>query len=158
CGQAPPLAFTARSIPHASTAVNHRVLVGQSAKPKCGAFRRRYQCPVAKQQPLGRNLLRRCPAFIMRIATSSIDRKPRLPDEEFRSRFGNERPDCPGLVIIAYGASKLRCGPLVGAAEHLGSILGTQPSRSRPIFQAIFCVPEMWKTHGSRLATSALAT
>jgi hypothetical protein len=67
---------------------NNRVFVGQSAKSKCGAFRRGYQCPVAKQQPLGRNLLRRCPAFVMRIATSSIDREPRLTDEAFRPRFG----------------------------------------------------------------------
>src|SRR4051794_32396332 len=75
------------TLPH-KWARNNRVLVRTEREAKMRRLSPPYQCPVAKQQPLNRNLLRRCPPLVMRIATSNSDRERRLTDEAFRTQVG----------------------------------------------------------------------
>lgn len=130
------------------------------AKSKCGATRRHRQFPVAKQQPLDRSPWRCCPPLIMRTVPSMTDRGWRQTDEASRSQVGERCAGSSPACCFAssrlwHSGASLRASRRRGQASRVDSCI--KPSRSRPIFQAIFCGPELWKTHGNALATSARA-
>src|SRR6266545_4105891 len=127
----------------------NRVLVGTEREAKTRRCRRSSQYPVAKQQPLDRNLLRRCPPLVMRIATSIPDREQRLTDEAFRSQVGEPSAGSSGCLFRvsrlwhSEALLQLCCGPVVGAAERLGSIparnlVGLGP-QSKRFFACLNC-------------------
>src|SRR5262245_10121161 len=96
----------------------NRILVWTERKAKMRRWSPPSQCPVAKQQPLDRKLLRRCPPLVMRIATSSSDRVRRLTDEAFRTQVGELSAGSSGGV---FRVSRLwHSGALLRASRRRG--------------------------------------
>src|SRR5258705_6942691 len=78
------------------------------------------------------------------------DHAQRRTDEASRSQVGEPSAGSSGLVVSllrACGTPELRSGP---RRRDPMSRVDSYPERSRswPTIQAIFCVPEMWKSHG----------
>jgi hypothetical protein len=142
------------------------VLVGSSENPECSLPPLR-QVPYREMQPLKpQPLLRRCPDLVMRVPASIIDRAPRQTDEASRSQAGIPKsvyqvsePSVGVTRLCRFASSRLwHSGAALRASSArsnvLGSIPGQEPSRSCPTIQAIFCVPELWKSHGTGPGTS----
>ena len=91
-------------------------------------------------------------------ATSMIDRGRRLTDEAFRTQVGKLSAGSSGWLfhVIApvwHSGALLRASNRRGRASRVDSC--RDPNRSWATIQAIFCVPELCKTHDRSLARSA---
>src|SRR5215468_7994273 len=100
-------------------------------------------------------------------ATSMIDRGRRLTDEAFRTRIGKLSAGSSGCLFhvfapVWHSGALLRASNRRGRASRVDSCKDPNPSWAT--IQAIFCVPELCRTHdrslakrlATRLATRAL--
>jgi hypothetical protein len=91
-------------------------------------------------------------------ATSKIDRGRRLTDEAFRTRVGKLSAGSSGWLFhvfapVWHSGALLRASNRRGRASRVDSC--RDPNRSWATIQAIFCVPELCRTHDRSLARSA---
>ena len=158
--QAVPLtlfAFTARFPSHASaTAKQTAFLVRAGAQSTCG------KAPPSSmfcRETAAPWLVRYGVAHLLSCAaTSMIDRGRRLTDEAFRTRVGKLSAGSSGCLShvfapVWHSGALLRASNRRGRASRVDSC--RDPNRSRATIQAIFCVPELCKTHDRSLARSA---
>jgi hypothetical protein len=133
-------------------------------------------CEVATPGP--QPFLRRCPPLIMRVVASMTNRGWCRTDEASRSQdlelISNSAALPPAIPVSGAAglcaSPKLCCELSLQAfapgcrngslwrGQCLGSIPCAKPSRSCATIQAIFCVPELWRSHGKGLTISARPT
>jgi hypothetical protein len=163
----PPLALTPSALTflaspcvsqfHASAAVKQTAfLVRSDAQSTCG------KAPPSSmfcRETAAPWLVRYGVAHLLSCAaTSMIDRGRRLTDEAFRTRVGKLSAGSSGWLFhvfapVWHSGALLRASNRRGRASRVDSC--RDPNRSRATIQAIFCVPELCKTHDRSLARSA---
>jgi hypothetical protein len=107
--------------------------------------------------PWPQPFLRRCPPLVTRIAASEIARGRRRTDEASRPKSANPPPDgrLQCLALFAPLAHRSCAAGLVLGASALGSIPSRNVVGLPPQSKCFFRQPELWRTHGKDLITSA---
>jgi hypothetical protein len=158
-----PSAFTLLGSPcvsrfHSNAAVKQTAFLARD---------RTHSHPAAKRRPNSMSCREAAAPWLIRYgvahllscaATSMIDRGRRLTDEAFRTRVGKPSAGSSGWLLhvfapVWHSGALLRASNRRGRASRVDSC--RDPNRSRATIQAIFCVPELCKTHNRSLARSA---
>jgi hypothetical protein len=142
---------------HASAAVKQTAfLVRSDAQSTCG---KAPPSSMSCRETAAPWLIRYGVAHLLSCAaTSMIDRGRRLTDEAFRTRVGKLSAGSSGWLFhvfapVWHSGALLRASNRRGRASRVDSC--RDPNRSWATIQAIFCVPELCKTHDQSLARSA---
>src|SRR5947208_6249001 len=166
----PPLALTPFAFTPSSTSprVPHSH-VSAAAKQTAFLVRSGAQSTCGKAPPSSMSCREAAPwlvrygvAHLLSCAAASmIDRGRRLTDEAFRTRIGKLSAGSSGCLFhvfapVWHSGALLRASNRRGRASRVDSC--RDPNRSWPAIQAIFCVPELCKTHDGSLARSARDT